>query len=83
MRAGRRSPPKRPLKPTVYPVSTFGWALIGIAILAIRVARPFSPPHFARRNGHTFIGYLIFSLFFSPLALRTAYLVHERRQPAC
>ena len=67
---------------TVYAVSTFGWVLIGIACLAIWIALAFWPARVARRKGHSFIGYFIFSLFFFPLALITAYLVHDRSQPA-
>jgi hypothetical protein len=33
-------------------------------------------------RGHSFIGYFIFSLIFFPLALLTAYLVHDRTKPA-
>ena len=67
---------------TVYAVSTFGWALIAIAFLAIWIALAFWPARVARRKGHSFIGYFIYSLFFFPLALLTAYLVHDRRRPA-
>jgi hypothetical protein len=67
---------------TPYAVSTFGWALIGIAFLAIWIALAFWPARVAHRKGHSFIGYFIFSLFFFPLALLTAYLVHDRAQPA-
>ena len=67
---------------TVYAVSTFGWVLIGIAFLVIWIALAFWPARVARRKGHSFIGYFIFSLFFFPFALITAYLVDDRRQPA-
>jgi uncharacterized membrane protein YhdT len=65
----------------VYAVSTAGWVLLGIAFLIIWVALAFWPARVARRKGHSFIGYFIFSLFFFPLALITAYLVHDRRAP--
>ena len=65
-----------------YAVSTFGWVLIGIAFLIIWIALAFWPARVARRKGHSFIGYFIFSLFFFPLALLTAYLVHDRTGPA-
>ena len=42
----------------------------------------FWPARVAHRKGHGFIGYFVFSLFFFALALITAYLVHDRRQPA-
>jgi hypothetical protein len=66
----------------VYAVSTFGWTLLVIALLAIWIALAFWPARVARRKGHSFIGYFIFSLFFFPLALLTAYLVHDRHAPA-
>jgi hypothetical protein len=67
---------------TIYAVSTFDWALIGIVFLVIWIALAFWPARVAHRKGHSFIGYFIFSLFFFPLALLTAYLVHDRTQPA-
>jgi pilus assembly protein TadC len=67
---------------TVYAVSTFGWVLLAVAFLVIWIALAFWPARVARRKGHSFIGYFIFSLLFFPLALLTAYLVHDRRQPA-
>ena len=66
----------------VFAVSTFGWVLLGIAFLAIWIALAFWTARVARRKGHSFIGYFIFSLFFFPLALLTAYLVHDRTQLA-
>jgi hypothetical protein len=67
---------------TVYAVSTVGWVLLGVAVLAIWIALAFWPARVAGRKGHSFIGYFIFSLFFFPLALVMAYLVHDRTQPA-
>ena len=67
---------------TVYAVSTLGWALIGVAFLVVWIALAFWPARVAGRKGHSLIGYFIFSLFFFPLALVTAYLVHDRTQPA-
>jgi pilus assembly protein TadC len=67
---------------TVYAVSTVGWVLLAVAFLVIWIAIAFWPARVARRKGHSFIGYFIFSLFFFPLALLMAYLVHDRRQPA-
>lgn len=66
---------------TVYAVSTAGWVLIGIAFLVIWIAIALWPARVARRKGHSFILYFIFSLIFFPLALLTAYLVHDRTQP--
>ena len=65
-----------------YAVSTFGWVLIGIAFLIIWIALAFWPARVARRKAHSFIGCFIFRLFFFPLALLTAYLVHDRTHPA-
>ena len=67
---------------TVDAVSTFGWVLLGIAFLAIWIALAFWPARVARRKGHSFIGYFIFSLICFPIALIVAYLVHDRRAPA-
>jgi hypothetical protein len=66
----------------IYAVSTFGWVLLAIAFLVIWIAIAFWPARVARRKGHSFIGYFIFSLIFFPLALLTAYLVHDRTKPA-
>lgn len=66
----------------VYAVSTFGWLVLAVVFVAIWIALAFWPARVARRKGHSFIGYFIFSLFFFPLALITAYLVHDRRAPA-
>ncbi len=67
---------------TVYAVSTVGWVLLAVAFLAIWIAIAFWPARVAGRKGHSFIGYFIFSLIFFPLALITAYLVHDRRASA-
>ncbi len=67
---------------TVYAASAFGWALLAVAFLIIWIALAFWPARVARRKGHSFIGYFIFSLFFFPLALITAYVVHDRHASA-
>ena len=46
--------------------------------MAIWIALAFWPARVAGRKGHSFIGYFIFSLFFFPLALLTAYMVQDR-----
>ena len=66
----------------IYAVSAVGWSLLAVAFVIIWIALAFWPARVARRKGHSFIGYFIFSLFFFPLALLTAYLVHDRRAPA-
>lgn len=55
--------------------------LLGFGIVAaiIWIAIAFWPARVARRKGHSFIGYFILSLFFFPLALLMAYMVHDRR----
>jgi len=60
-------------------MSTAGWLGIGLVGLIIWIALAFWPARVARRKGHSFIGYFILSLFFFPLALILAYVVHDRR----
>jgi hypothetical protein len=67
---------------TVYAVSSVGWVVLVVLFLVIWIALAFWPARVARRKGHSFIGYFIFSLIFFPLALVTAYVVHDRRAPA-
>ena len=67
---------------TVYALSVFGWTVSAVVFLVIWVAIAFWPARVARRKGHSFIGYFIFSLIFFPLALLSAYLVHDRHAPA-
>ena len=54
-----------------------GW-LVGILFAVIWIALAFWPARVAGRKGHSFIGYFILSLFFFPLALIMAYVVHDR-----
>ena len=54
------------------------WIGIGIIGLIIWVALAFWPARVAGRNGHSFFGYFILSLFFFPLALIMAYVVQDR-----
>jgi hypothetical protein len=63
---------------TVYALSTAGWVIVAIAFLAIWIALAFWPARVARRKGHSFLGYFIFSLVFFPLALIAAYMVEDR-----
>ncbi len=55
------------------------WLGLGIIGLIIWIAIAFWPARVARRKGHSFVGYFILSLFFFPLALIMAYMVHDRR----
>jgi hypothetical protein len=54
------------------------WWLLAFLIW---VAIAFWPARVAGRKGHSFFLFFIFSLFFFPLALITAYLVGDRRRP--
>ena len=63
----------------VLAMSTFGWLVLGAGALFIWIAIAFWPARVAERKGHSFLAYFIFSLFFFPLALLTAYLVHDNR----
>ena len=67
---------------TVLAVSTFGWVLMGCAFLCIWIALAFWPARVAGRKGHSFLGYFILSLFFFPLALIMAYVVHDQSVPS-
>jgi hypothetical protein len=67
---------------TLYAFSAVGWTLSAIVFLMIWMVIAFWPARVARRKGHSFILYFIFSLIFFPLALLTAYLVHDRTAPA-
>lgn len=60
-------------------MSSAGWFGLGILGLVIWIALAFWPARVARRKGHSFLGYFILSLFFFPLALILAYVVHDRR----
>jgi hypothetical protein len=55
-------------------MSTFWW----IVSIVIWIAIAFWPARVAGRKGHSFLGYFIFSLFFFPAAIITAYMVHDR-----
>jgi hypothetical protein len=57
---------------TVYALSAFGWTASALVFLVIWVLIAFWPARVARRKGHSFIVYFIFSLIFFPLALLTA-----------
>jgi hypothetical protein len=49
-----------------------------VILVMIWLALAFWPARVAARKGHSFFGYFIFSLFFFPAALITAYLVADR-----
>jgi hypothetical protein len=52
--------------------------LFWILFVVVWVALAFWPARVAGRKGHSFVGYFILSLFFFPLALIMAYMVHDR-----
>ena len=54
------------------------WLLL---LILIWIAIAFWPARVAGRKGHSFFLFFVFSLFFFPLALITAYLVRDRRRP--
>ena len=58
----------------VFAVSTFGWFIAAM----IWIALAFWPARVADRKGDSFFGYFVFSLFFFPAALMTAYLLQDR-----
>ena len=60
--------------------SNVGWWLGGILLFILWVAIAFWPARVARRKGHSFILYFIFSPICFPLALLVAYLVSDRRR---
>lgn len=58
-----------------------GWVLLGIFCLLIWIALAVWPARVAEDKGHSAAGYFVFGLLCFPLALITAYLVHDRHQP--
>ena len=66
---------------TIYGLSALGWTAAGVVFLIIWILIAFWPARVARRKGHSFVLYFIFSLIFFQLALLTAYLVRDRRAP--
>ena len=52
--------------------------LLWILFIIVWVAIAFWPARVAGRKGHSAVGYVIFSLFFFPAALLTAFLVEDR-----
>ncbi len=57
--------------------SVGSWLLFTL-FLVVWIAIAFWPARVAGRKGHSFIGFFIFSLFFFPIALITAYVVQDR-----
>ncbi len=67
---------------SIFAMSAIGWTAAGVIFLIIWILIAFWPARVARRKGHSFIGYFIFSLICFPIALLVAYLVQDRRAPA-
>lgn len=59
-------------------MSVTSWFGLFIFLL-IWVAIAFWPARVARRKGHSWLLFFIFSLFFFPAALIVAYVVRDRR----
>lgn len=51
---------------------------ISIVFVIAWILLAFWPARVARRKGHSFFGYFLFSLIFFPLALFFAYMVSDR-----
>jgi hypothetical protein len=51
---------------TLYGVPAVGWTAAGVALLIIWVLIALWPARVARRKGHSFVLYFIFSLVFLP-----------------
>jgi ABC-type Mn2+/Zn2+ transport system permease subunit len=60
--------------------SSAGWAAIGVIGFIILIALAFWPARVARRKGHSWILFFIFSLFLFIPALIVAYLMPNRRR---
>lgn len=60
-------------------MSALLWSVFGIVCLLLLVALAFWPAQVARRKGHSWLGFFIFSLFLFFPALIMAYLVRDRR----
>ncbi len=59
-------------------MSDWSW-FVWLVALIIWIAIAFWPARVARRKGHSWLLFFIFSLFFFPAALIVAYMVHDRR----
>lgn len=55
--------------------TVIGWTVL-LVVIWILIA--FWPARVARRKGHSFLLFFIFSLFFFPAAVIVAYLVRDR-----
>jgi len=63
----------------MFAMSGVAWTGLAVFLCVIWVALAFWPARVARRKGHSWPLFFVFSLFFFPLAVLTAYLVDDRR----
>jgi len=63
----------------MFAMSGAAWLGIGIIGVIVLIALAFWPARVARRKGHSWLLFFIFSIFFFPLAVITAYVVRDRR----
>ena len=59
-------------------LSGAGWLGLSIVGIIIWIAIAFWPARVARRKGHSWLLFFIFSLFFFPAAIIVAYVVKDR-----
>ena len=64
----------------MFAMSGVGWFGLGIVGLIILIALAFWPARVARRKGHSWLLFFIFSLFLFFPALIVAYVVRDRRR---
>ena len=60
-------------------LASLGSAIYWFFAVIIWIAIAFWPARVARRKGHSWLGFFIFSLVFFPAALIVAYVVRDRR----
>jgi len=63
----------------MFATSTLAWTGLAIFFGIIWIALAFWPARVARRKGHSWLLFFVFSLFFFPFAVLVAYLVEDRR----
>ena len=66
--------------PALIAMSGWGWAGLSLLGVLILIGLAFWPARVARRKGHSWLLFFIFSLFLFFPALITAYVVRDRRR---
>lgn len=61
-----------------YALGWLAWTGFSVLFVIALVALAFWPARVARRKGHSWLGFFVFSLFLFFPALITAYLVRDR-----